>query len=471
MKPKQKPADTHRLPIFERFIVRFLALILLGIILSLSGIISFDTRYKNKIYPNVFIGSVWFGGKTQTEVEWYWKERNRAFEHTRFEFVWGDMVATVSGKELSMGYDAQNAALTAYEVGRSGIILNDLKTKFLMKTVDISPAFFYKTDLVDQTLSNFQSVIDTAPVEGLFTYENGKVTAFKQSKNGQEVDMALAKKLFADAAYSLPDFPMDKKIIEIPVTSVEPTISTDNSNEYGIQDHIGTGYSEFHGSIPGRIHNVALAASRFHGVLIPPDSEFSFNETLGDVSAATGYKPAYIIKDGRTILGDGGGVCQVSTTLFRAAMNAGLPISERHAHSYRVHYYEEAGYKAGIDATVFSPSVDLKFVNDTPGYILIQAMTDTDTLSLSFDFYGQSDGRTSTITDHIVSGSIAPPPPLYQDDPTLPEGVVKQVDWAAWGAKASFNYSVIRNGQIIHEQTFISNYQPWRAVYLKGTKV
>ena len=121
--------------------------------------------------------------------------------------------------------------------------------------------------------------------------------------------------------------------------------------------------------------------------------------------------------------------------MFRAALATGLPIQERQAHAYRVHYYEEAGYKAGIDATVFSPSVDLKIKNDTPAYILIQTKTDLKNVSLTVELYGTSDGRNAKITNHVVGAEIAPPPPLYQDDPTLKVGVVKQVDWAAWGSQ------------------------------------
>jgi vancomycin resistance protein YoaR len=135
-----------------------------------------------------------------------------------------------------------------------------------------------------------------------------------------------------------------------------------------------------------------------------------------------------------------------------------------------VHYYEEGGFKAGLDATVFDPTDDLKIKNDTPNYILIQTITDTDNLTLTFELYGTSDGRKSEILNHQVWGATAPPPDLYQDDPTLLKGVVKQVDFAAWGAKASFVYKVIRNGEVIQNQTFTSNYRPWQAVYLRGTK-
>jgi vancomycin resistance protein YoaR len=249
---------------------------------------------------------------------------------------------------------------------------------------------------------------------------------------------------------------------------VRPTVTTDKANTFGVKELISSGYSEFAGSATGRIHNIALAAGRLNGVLIKPGETFSFNEAVGDISAATGYQSAYIIKDGRTVLGDGGGVCQVSTTLFRAALNAGLPIIERHAHAYRVHYYEEAGFKPGLDATVYGPTYDLKFKNDTPASILIQTKTDVTNLSLTFDLYGTSDGRKAQISNQKLWGVTQPPPDLYQDDPTLARGVVKQVDFAAWGANASFDYLVTRNGQTLQKDTFVSNFRPWQAVYLRG---
>ncbi len=167
-------------------------------------------------------------------------------------------------------------------------------------------------------------------------------------------------------------------------------------------------------------------------------------------------------------MGDGGGVCQVSTTLFRSILNAGLPIIERQAHAYRVGYYEQDS-SPGIDATVYAPSPDLKFKNDTPAYILIEARADPKNYSLVFELYGTSDGRVATISKPIVTNVSAPPEDLYQDDPTLPAGTIKQIDFKAWGAKVTFNYAVKRDSTEIYSKTFISNYRPWRAVYLRGT--
>ncbi|MEK7112330.1 MAG: VanW family protein, partial [Patescibacteria group bacterium] len=144
------------------------------------------------------------------------------------------------------------------------------------------------------------------------------------------------------------------------------------------------------------------------------------------------------------------------------------PIIERRAHSYRVAYYEQDSLP-GLDATVYDPTADLKFKNDTPAHILIQPIVDTKKATLVFEIYGTSDGRTSTISKPVVANVVPPPEDLYTDDPTLPAGKIKQIDYKAWGAKVTFNYKVERGGENIYQKTFVSNYRPWQAVYLRGT--
>lgn len=442
--------------------------LMLLIISTIAGLSAYDAYYEGKIYPNITIDNIDFGGKTPQEVEAYWKNQNIPFASSVFEFKFENETATVSGADLDLGYDATLSATQAYAMGRSGHWLGDLTTKFFRGVVNITPYFRWKTDLVRTALDDLSARIDIPVQEALFQFNNGRVTAFRASRDGRAVHKEEALARFDEAVKALPHAPMYHIVINLPVYTAHPIATTEKANSFGIKELIGRGYSEFQGSIPGRIHNVALAASRINGVLIPPGETFSFNDAVGDISAATGYQSAYIIKEGRTVLGDGGGVCQVSSTLFRAALNAGLPIRERHAHAYRVHYYEEGGFKPGLDATVFSPSVDLKIKNDTPSHILIQTKTDTKNLTLTFELYGTHDGRSSEITNHIVWGESPPPPALYQDDPTLKAGVVKQVDWSAWGAKASFAYRVTRGNEILEDTTFVSNFRPWQAVYLRG---
>src|SRR5690606_10285855 len=149
-----------------------------------------------------------------------------------------------------------------------------------------------------------------------------------------------------------------------------------------------------------------------------------------DVSAETGFQPAYVIKNGQTVLGDGGGVCQVSTTVFRAVLDAGLKVTRRLPHSYRVSYYE-LNSKPGVDATVYSGNIDLRFINDTDHAILIHAEADSKNLYMKVELYGTSDGRTTEIVDHVTWDYRPAPAAVYIPDPTLPAGQTKQVDWAA----------------------------------------
>ncbi len=434
-----------------------------------GSIAMFDAYYQNKTYPNVYIGGKWFGDKTKDEIATYWREKNEPFASAKFELRFNSTIATVSGSDIDLGYDADLSATQAYLIGRSDGILSNLYTKFFQKKVDLQPYFRWKENVINDLLDNLSEQIDIPVENALFTFSNNKVTAFKPSKNGLALNRPLALERIQQAFLTVAKTDQQYIRVNLPVDTVKPDVSTGDANRFGIKELIASGYSEFEGSIPGRIHNVALAADRLNGVLIKPGDTFSFDDAVGDISAATGYQSAYIIKDGHTVLGDGGGVCQVSTTLFRAALNAGLPIVERHAHDYRVHYYEEGGFKPGLDATVYSPSVDLKFKNDTPGYILIQTKTDTANLNLTFDLYGTNDGRVAQISNQKLWGVTPPPPDLYQDDPTIPKGTIKQVDFSAWGAKASFDYMVKRGAQTLEQTTFYSNFQPWQAVYLRGT--
>lgn len=324
-----------------------------------------------------------------------------------------------------------------------------------------------KEEKVNSVIDDISKTVNRLPQDARLVFEEGKVKEFAPGKDGLETDTKELKTRFMASLENLIVSEEKTGTIEIPVRQTKPQIATGDVNNLGIKELIGRGTSRFAGSIPSRIHNVELAASRINGLLIKPQETFSFNAALGEVSASTGFQQAYVIQSGRTILGDGGGVCQVSTTLFRAGLNAGLPITERRAHSYRVGYYEQDS-KPGIDATVYNPTADLKIKNDTLGHILIQAIFNRKNLSLVFELYGTSDGRIATITTPRVWDINPAPPPLYQEDPTLPPNTTKQVDWAALGAKTAFDYKVVRNGEVLQERTFYSNFHPWQAVYLVG---
>ena len=334
----------------------------------------------------------------------------------------------------------------------------------------MDPKGNYKDDKIKEEILSISKKINRYPQDSVFVVENGVVTEFTPSREGITVD---EDKLVSDIKAQIESLKQsDSKLlsINVPVSKSPAKIKNEDVNDLGIKTLIGRGYSTFKGSIPNRIYNVNLAQSKFKGLLVPPGEIVSFNNVLGDVSAFTGYKQAYVIMDGKTVLGDGGGVCQVSTTLFRALLSAGLPIIERRAHAYRVGYYEQ-GFPPGLDATVYSPTTDLKFKNDTPAYILIQPKIDTSNLSLTFEIYGTDDGRIARTSKPIITSQTAPPPDLYVDDPTLPAGTIKQIEHKAWGAKVIFDYKVTRGDEILIDQRFTSNFRAWGAVFLKGTGI
>lgn len=330
-----------------------------------------------------------------------------------------------------------------------------------------SPTGTYSNDNIENFLDRLEKQVNRDAQNPVFQFENNRVKEFAPAKDGLTVNRIQTKQAIIQALMKMEET-HEVQSVEINVSKVSPLSQTKDVNDLGITELIGKGTSHFSGSIPSRLFNVALASSRINGVLVAPGETFSFAKAVGDVSKLTGYKEAYIIQAGHTVLGDGGGVCQVSTTLFRAIMNAGLPIVERHPHAYRVGYYEQDS-GPGLDATVYVPSVDFKFKNDTANYVLIQTHVDTKNASAEFDIYGTRDGRKAEISKPVISDVIRPADDLYIDDPTQPTGKVQQIEHRANGAKVSFNYTVTKDGAEIFKKTFISVYQPWQAVYMRGT--
>ena len=247
--------------------------------------------------------------------------------------------------------------------------------------------------------------------------------------------------------------------------------------QLGITQLVSSQTTYFYGSSAPRLQNIQAASANFHGVLVAPGETFSMGRYLGDISLDNGYAEALIIYGGRTIKGVGGGVCQVSTTLFRAAFFGGFPINERSAHAYRVNYYEQRANGsidprlAGLDATVYFPLVDFKYTNDSPHWLLMEVYFNGPGRSLTWKFYSTSDGRSVTYDSTGPVNVVSAPPPVIQVNEELKEGETKQVDWAAEGADVTINRVVMRDGKIYFVDKFQTHYEPWRAVceYGPGT--
>lgn len=431
-----------------------------------------ENKIGNKIYPNVYLDGKNFNLKTKEEIISYYDKKtaklNKILITVNFK---EDQIATFSAKTLDLKYDGKTIAERAYMIGRSSHLPSKYFQKITsilkFKRFDFNSQIEYDSTGLKDFLSSAEEKYNTPAKNALFKFENGKVVEFRKESDGLKVKSDQFLSEFDKIIISLEGNELNKKII-LNSEIISPEIKLADINEYGIEEFIAEGKSDYTHSIPQRVHNLTLAASKFNGILIPKGKVFSFGEAVGDISSLTGYQPAYVIKDGKTVLGDGGGVCQVSTTLFRAALNAGLPIVERHAHAYRVGYYENDS-EPGFDATVYAPTVDLKIKNDTPGYILIETEIDKENNLLYFKFYGKKDNRKVEVSKATVYDVVPALPSKYQDDPTLKRGVVKQVDFAAGGAKAFFTYKVYQGEKQVINEKFTSNFRPWAAVYLVGT--
>lgn len=423
------------------FIVTFVAL------LPPTIYISFEMAFKGRPYPGVRVSPA-FSIIYNKQI-------------TVGEFIF-------TPKDINVSVDWPETRKKLLMTGRDGNFFDNLATKYsaYSHTVFIDPVINYDSVLLGEFIASTAAKINIPVVEPKFKLAGDKVVEFQAGSPGKQVNEELLKGRILTAVFGGEEY----QAVEIPVSIIEPFVPAGKmtADSLGVKSLLGRGTSTYKGSIPGRKHNVALTAAKIDGVLIPPDAIFSFNKTVGDINRETGFQEAYVIMDGRTVLGDGGGVCQGSTTLFRAVLAAGLPVIERRAHAYRVGYYEQNS-PPGFDATVYSPTTDFTFKNDTPAYILIQAKADNPASSLIIELWGTDDGRVATTTKPIITDQTPPPPDLYQDDPTLGAGQIKQVDWKAFGAKVKFDYHVERHGEILTQKTFSSNYRPWQAVFLRGT--
>ena len=230
-------------------------------------------------------------------------------------------------------------------------------------------------------LNGISGEINQEAIDATLAISNGRATVFKQSKDGKSLNTQRSADAIIVATQSSSSAP-----IELDVDVKKAAVADDNIDSLGIKELIGEGVSYFPGSTPQRLQNINVGTSRYKGVLLKPGQVFSFGEILGEVGAAQGYAESKVILDGRQEFQYGGGLCQVSSTIFRAALNAGLPILERTNHSFQVGYYTQPYGVPGVDATIYYPAVDFKFKNDTSKYILIEPeMVGT---TLTFRLYG-----------------------------------------------------------------------------------
>lgn len=327
------------------------------------------------------------------------------------------------------------------------------------------PILSLDSEAMTAFLAEIHLDIDIAPQDAKFTVEGERVTEFMASRDGLVVD---DDQLFADLRTAFAAEDASANAITIAVTRKAPEVPIESINTYGIKEILGVGYSNFAGSPSNRRVNIAHGASKLNGLLIPPGGTLSLLENLRPFTTSDGYLPELVIKGDEIIPEIGGGLCQIGTTTFRAALNSGLDIAERRNHSLVVSYYNDpSNGNPGTDATIYDPAPDLKITNDTAHYIMLATEVDTTNSELYFTFWGTSDGRQGSYTPPEVLSWTGYGSPVMKETTSLAPGTIK-CQAGHPGATTTFDYNILWADGTTTTETFNSSYRSLPEICLVG---
>jgi vancomycin resistance protein YoaR len=314
--------------------------------------------------------------------------------------------------------------------------------------------------------------VNDPPQNSRFKMKDGKLTEIFAGKSGNVVDIDKTISLLEKEISSMQQLfsatgiiynNLENTAVNIPIETItiEPQITHKTIDKYNIKHLIGLAQTNFAGGSLDRQHNIEVGVTKISGVLIAPGEEFSTVKAIGDITEEAGFVKEYVINQNQTVKELGGGLCQLATTLFRTALSAGLPITERVSHKYVIPYYGP-----GVDATIYGPHPDFRFVNDTGNYLLLQGTAKNN--EATFELYGILDGRKAEVGTPVLSNEKPVPPTRYITTYDLPKGTTKCQTATHKGITADTTYTVTYPNNSKKEIIFHSVYEPWPKVCLIG---
>jgi vancomycin resistance protein YoaR len=302
----------------------------------------------------------------------------------------------------------------------------------------------------------------TPALDGRFDFDpaTGQLGVIRPAQSGRILNVAETLMRLEQGVFT------DNRIVPMAFDYTLPRYHNQiTAAELGILELVAEATTYYEGSSQNRRTNIAVGVSRIDGVIVAPGEEFSFNYHIGEITEANGYVEGLLIYGGRTIAGLGGGICQVSTNLFRAAFQGGFAITERNSHGYRVGYYELRGQPAGFDAAIWQPERDFRFQNNTPYHILIEATLYPGDNALQVRIYSTKHWQVD-LEDPIMRDQVPAPPPKYEANNDLLPGQILQVDFAAEGADVTIYRNVYDlAGNLAIRDYAYTHYVPWQAIY------
>ncbi len=370
------------------------------------------------------------------------------------------LIPNIEAALTAAPYTIQYATMTGYESWELSAPL--LATGLEVRKKDNVNTIGFTDTFAETFFEPIATQVNVAAQDARFAFENGRVKEFQGNHDGVEVDVS-ATRVELETMLGHTEYP-----VELVVNETKPSVAIGDINDLGIKEVLGIGTSNFAGSPANRIRNIKNGATLLNGILIAPDETFSLLFALRPFTTDNGYYPELVIKGDKIQPEVGGGLCQIGTTTFRAAMASGLPIVERRNHSLVVRYYHDArNNNPGTDATIYDPAPDFKFQNDTGHSILFATDMNETTGILTFTFWGTSDGRHGSYSAPEVSSWIAPGEKQIIETTDLAVGV-EQCQHAFVGANASFTYTVTKVDGTSQNQVFTSSYRPLPEICLVG---
>lgn len=436
-----------------------LAVIISLVLIIGSGVtaLAVYTQDKGLYMPGITVVGINVGNMTQTSAQAEIDRKLQSISTQAVKFNLDGKTLVSSLGDLGLKLTAKKALADAYAIGREGNLIEKAKQKRAASQgihFELSSTWEEKT--LSEALTKMFEPYQVPAHDASFTITPANKMEISKETAGKRVDVALVT-----AQVQKLDISQPENELKFSFQEVLPKLTAEDLEREKITGSLAVYTTYFDPSQTGRTENVRLAAAALDGAVIAPGETFSFNQRVGERTEEKGYKDAYVIVDGQFVEGLGGGICQVSSTLYNTALLADLPITQRTNHDLAITYVPQ-----GQDATVSWPNLDFQFRNDSGAYILVKTTMGRDNLTINF--YGQPQpGRQVIIKD---SATPVPSPEQRVSNNSLPRGQERVKQWGVQGYKVTSTRTILLDGKVVKTEDLSSSYyEPTPKIIEVGT--
>jgi vancomycin resistance protein YoaR len=455
MKRRRKRRRKKRLRLIFA-ILSFLTLTSLPVI----HVYATESKYRHIIYPGVYIEGLDVSGKTLEEAKRLIEENyEKVVIEKEIKIIAGDKSYSLSYSQLKPEYNIEETIKEAFNYGKDEDLLSKYSLIKKTRKKEYKLAFKYDTAAVKELLDKIDKEVESEAVDATITIEAGNVK-ITEASHGRK----LKREELEESILNSINNQLSEELVEIkaPLQVTKPAVTKAELEK--MNQKISGFSTKFTSSSANRINNIELATRAINGTTLMPGDTFSFNEIVGQRTRERGYKDAGVIIGDSIQSGLGGGICQVSSTLYNAVLNAGLKFTERRNHTLTLTYIP-----MGLDATIDWGNIDYKFTNTLDYPIYIEGYTKDKTLY--FNIYSNDELSKYTYEMETEVYEVIQPKMKYINSNDLLEGETKVLKWGSKGYKVKVYRKTYENGKLINTE-FISNdyYHAVDGQALRGTK-